>query len=103
MAYEELAQFILSFEHYPLRSISSEYFEWKLDRNPFLKGYVYYEKREGRIVGVKTHVPKKIQILGHELICAESGDEFTHPDFQRQGISKKASCALLEKAQQTEN
>ena len=80
-----------------LRSISKEYYEWKAVKNPFQQGEIYLERKDDIVIGSTTITPKKISILGEELIAAEIGDTFTHPDYQRQGVFSKGvnECTKL--------
>jgi GNAT superfamily N-acetyltransferase len=53
------------------------------------------------IVGIRNITPKRMKVLGTLVNAAESGDNFTHPDYQRRGISFKlmmfARESMLEK------
>jgi len=71
------------------RSTSEEYYDWKIFRNPYHKGKIFLERKEGMVVGSFTITPKKISIHGKELLAAETGDAFTHSQFRRRGISTK--------------
>lgn len=81
-----MSEFRALFGENEYRSTSKEYYEWKIFKNPYQQGKVYLECKEGIIVGSTTITPKKISIWGKELIAAEIGDTFTHPEYRRQGI-----------------
>ena len=68
------------------RSMSKEYYEWKLRNNPYKEGMVFLERRQDVVVGSLTITPKRISIGGKVLTVAELGDAFTHPEYQKQGI-----------------
>lgn len=75
------------FEYDPLcRSCEPEYYEWKCYKNPVLQGEVWIAEDGNTLVGMKSMTPKKIKILDKVVIGAETGDTFTHPDYQRRGI-----------------
>lgn len=69
-----------------LRSSSKEYFEWKILKNPFKQGKVYLERDMGKVTGSLTITPKKLSVEGNEILGAELGDAFTHPEHRKQGI-----------------
>lgn len=81
-----ISEFRAIFGENKLRSTSKEYYEWKLFKNPYQQGKIYLERKEGIVVGSTTITPKKISIFGKELMAAEIGDTFTHPEYRRQGI-----------------
>lgn len=72
------------------RSTDEHYYDWKIYQNPYIKGEIYLEIRDGIIVGSSTITPKRISIVGHKSFAAELGDSFTLPRYQRQGINSRA-------------
>jgi GNAT superfamily N-acetyltransferase len=78
--------FYSSGEENPNRSHESEYYEWKLFRNPVRPGEMWFAETDDKIVGMKSMTPKRIKILDTIFDGAETGDNFVHPDFQRRGI-----------------
>jgi GNAT superfamily N-acetyltransferase len=88
-----MSEFRKLFGENKFRSISKEYYEWKIDKNPYQKGLIVLERREGKVVGSGTLTPKKVSIFGEEHLAAEGGDAFTHPDYRRQGIYTKIGHA----------
>jgi GNAT superfamily N-acetyltransferase len=69
------------------RSISPEYYFWKLDRNPFGKGSLTVAYHENEIIGSNTATWKACRYKGKKLMVVETGDSFTNPDFQGLGIN----------------
>lgn len=81
-----MSEFRSLFGKNEFRSTTSGYYEWKLLKNPYKHGKLYLEYKDDIIVGSTTITPKKVSILGKELLAAEIGDTFTHPKYRRQGI-----------------
>lgn len=77
------------FGYSAIRSHEPEYYSWKCYQNPALLGEIWLAEDGDTIVGMKSMTPKKIMILGEVVVGAETGDTFTHPDYQRQGIFTK--------------
>lgn len=72
---------------------SEDFLRWKLGySNPAGKGFLAFAEFRGKVVGTMTLVPKRIWFSSQELIIGEIGDAFTHPDFLKPSILKKASC-----------
>ncbi len=69
-----------------IRSHEPEYYEWKCYKNPALPGEMWLAEDGDKIVGMKSMIPKRMKVLGKVLDAAETGDTFTHPNYQRQGI-----------------
>lgn len=69
-----------------IRSTNPEYYEWKCYQNPFSSGEIWLAMDGSAIVGMTSMTPKRIMILGKIMAAAETGDNFTHPDYQRRGI-----------------
>ena len=80
------------------RSISREYYEWKIYKNPVMAGYIYLEVKNGRVVGSSTLMPRRIAILDEIVLGAEWGDSFTPPEYRRQGINARALSACKDYA-----
>jgi GNAT superfamily N-acetyltransferase len=80
------------------RSISREYYEWKIYKNPVREGDIFLETRDGRVVGSSTLMPRKIAILNEIFSAAETADSFTLPEYRRQGINSKALKYCIEYA-----
>ncbi|HPQ44612.1 MAG TPA: GNAT family N-acetyltransferase [Syntrophales bacterium] len=89
-----MSDFRVLFGENRLRSIKPEYYEWKIVQNCFKRGQIYLEKQDGIIAGSTTITPKKISCFGEELLAAEIGDTFTHPDYRKRGIFSRGvkSC-----------
>jgi hypothetical protein len=75
------------------RAIGEEYYEWKVFKNPAMVGDIYLEMRDGRSVGSSTVMPKKIAIMDKIVMAAEWADNFTVPEYRKQGINIKAVTA----------
>lgn len=73
----------------PTRSTNKEYYKWKISNNPYSSGYIYLEFNEGIVTGSTSITPKKIAVLGEELLGAEIGDTFTHSEYRRTGICSR--------------
>jgi hypothetical protein len=73
----------------PVRSIGQEYYEWKVYKNPVMKGDIHFEIRDGRAVGSGVVMPKKVAILDEIVLAAETADSFTVPEYRGQGINTK--------------
>lgn len=96
--YESMANFRSIFGRNPIRSIAKEYYKWKLSDNPYQRGHIYLERKDGIVVGSTTITPKRIAIFGEELLGAEIGDTFTHHDYRRQGIFSRGVTECTEYA-----
>jgi len=92
----DIAKFIRSLSNNQSRLITEEYFEWKINENPYMQGEIFLEKRAGDVIGSFTITPKKISVYGEEILAAETGDTFTHPQFQRKGINTKLRNSCIE-------
>lgn len=68
------------------RSCEPEYYEWKCHKNPILPGEMWLAEDGDAVVGIKSMTPKRMKVLGKVVVGAETGDTFTHPDYQRRGI-----------------
>jgi hypothetical protein len=68
------------------RSCEPEYYAWKIWKNPVRLGEIWFAKSDNTIVGFKSMTPKRIKILDSIVDGAETGDTFTHPEYQRRGI-----------------
>jgi hypothetical protein len=73
----------------PIRSISQEYYEWKVYKNPVMVGDIHLEMKDGRSVGSAVVMPRKVAILDKVVLAAETADTFTVPECRGQGINTK--------------
>jgi Acetyltransferase (GNAT) domain len=96
--YETMANFRSIFADNSCRSISKEYYKWKIVDNPFKAGHIYVEKKDDVSAGSTTLTPKKLSILGQETPAAEVGDTFTHPNYRRQGVFSRGGKDCTEYA-----
>lgn len=69
-----------------IRSHEPEYYGWKCYQNPFQPGEMWLAEDGDMLVGIKSMIPKRMKISGEVVVGAETGDTFTHPDYQRRGI-----------------
>lgn len=75
---------------------SEDFLRWKLGySNPAGKGYLAFAEFQGNVVGTMSLVLKRIWVNGQELIVGEIGDAFTHPDFLKPSMVRKARCATV--------
>lgn len=74
------------FLYNPNRSCEPEYYEWKCWKNPMRLGEMWLAESGNTVVGMKSMTPKRVKILEAIVDGAETGDTFTHPDYQRRGI-----------------
>jgi hypothetical protein len=84
--YESMANFRKMFGRNPTRSINKDYYKWKILNNPHGLGHIYLEIKENLVTGSASITPKKLSISGKQLLGAEIGDTFTHPDYRKLGI-----------------
>jgi GNAT superfamily N-acetyltransferase len=75
------------------RSHEPEYYAWKCCQNPVLPGEIWIAEDGNKIVAIKNTTPKRMKVLGTVVNAAEIGDSYTHPDYQRLGISTVLSKA----------
>ena len=85
------------FGHSLVRSHETEYYRWKCYGNPVLAGEMWLAEDGGRLVGIKNVTPKPMKVLGEVMPVAETGDTFTHPDYQGRGIFTRLFQAAREK------
>ncbi len=83
---ESMSNFRKLFVRNLTRSISKEYYRWKILDNPYSRGHIALEFKDDLVVGSASITPKKLNILGTEVLGAEIGDTFTHPDYRRIGV-----------------
>jgi len=83
----KVAEFRQGFPLSPLMRVEEpEYHEWKCHRNPVEPGYIWLVEDGGKIVATASMTPKKMKILGKEVLAAETGDTFTLPEYQGKGV-----------------
>ncbi len=68
---------------------SSEYFRWKLEKNPSGKGFLSCAVSNGNVVGVTSITRKKAWYKGKIITVGEIGDTYTHPLFLKKGKQRK--------------
>ena len=95
---QRMSEFRALFGKNKVRSTSREYYEWKILRNPFQRGSIYLERKDGIVAGSTTLTPKKLFVQGLGVQAAEIGDTFTHPEYRRQGIFSRGVRACTQYA-----
>lgn len=73
----------------PIRSISQEYYEWKVYKNPVVAGDIFLEMKDGRSVGSAVIMPRKVATLDDITLASETADTFTVPEYRGQGINTR--------------
>ena len=97
---ENACKFLLSFRTAEDEPIwSPEYFRWKLKENLAGEGFLTLAISDKEVVGTVSVTPKHVWYKGSIVDAAESGDTYTHPDFQRQGIFTTVVDATRKRAQ----
>jgi GNAT superfamily N-acetyltransferase len=69
-----------------VRCYDSEYYQWKIRENPIQSGEIWLAEINDQFVGMKSMTPKSLLFEKRLIDAAETGDTFTHRDFQRRGI-----------------
>jgi len=87
-----------SFGLNPFRSTAPEYYKWKISENPSMQGFTHLEMRDGNTAGSATLTPKRLSVMGEELLGTEIGDTFTHIGYRRQGIFTRCVCECTDYA-----
>ena len=82
----------------PIRSISQEYYEWKVYKNPVMAGNIHLELKDGHTVGSAVVMPRKVAILDEVVLAAETADTFTRPEYRGQGINTKILGIAIDQA-----
>ena len=84
---QRVAEFRKSFPISPLvKCEEPEYHKWKCCSNPVQEGYIWLAEDGDRIVSTASMTPKRMKIMGREVLAAETGDTFTLPEYQGRGI-----------------
>lgn len=99
MSSREISEFRKTFGPHPVRSIEPSYYQWKIDENPFLRGRISLEQRDGKVVSAATIVPKRLSVFGETVLGAETGDNVTDPTYRRQGLFTKVTSSNMDYAQ----
>jgi len=68
------------------RSISKEYYKWKILSNPKGNGILHVTKINNEIVGMASITPKSFLLNGEVIQSAELGDCFINPNKNRKGM-----------------
>jgi len=77
------------FPENPIRSISEEYYAWKVYNNPVMAGDIHLEMRDGRTAGSAVVMPRKVANMDDIVLAAETADTFTVSEYRGQGINTK--------------
>ena len=68
------------------RSISAQYYHWKLASNYHQTGIIHVAKSEQEIVGMVSITPKSAIIQNRRVNAAELGDCFINPKKNQRGM-----------------
>lgn len=79
-----------------------EFFRWKHRDSPFGASPGLVAVHDGRIVGVRLFLRWRLVTGSRTLEAVRAVDTATHPDFQRQGIFRRLTVALLEQLDRDE-
>lgn len=72
------------------------YFRWKYLENPAGR-VVAFEARQGeQLAAFYGLLPEALELEGQPLLCYQSMDTMTHPDFQRRGLFTRTAQAALQ-------
>lgn len=83
----------------PTGNRTAEFFAWKHEHSPFGASPGLVAVHEGRIVGVRLFLRWELATGAHTIKAVRAVDTATHPDYQRQGIFRRLTLALLEQVQ----
>jgi len=70
---------------------SSEYFKWKLHRNPAGRGFLSCAVNGDEVVGTASITLKRIWYDGRVVVGGETGDTYSHPDFRKRKKNRSPS------------
>ena len=81
-------QIIPLFNHIFNKSITSEYYNWKVSLSPFTLHCptVWIAETENKLIGHYASTPMKFWINSREYTVVHDSDAMTHPDFRKEGI-----------------
>ena len=68
------------------RSISANYYNWKLIKNYINSGILHVAEIEGKVVGMVSITPKSILYKGKKINSGELGDCFINPQHNQKGM-----------------
>ena len=70
---------------------SSEYFKWKLQRNPAGRGFLSCAVSGDEVVGTASITLKRVWYNGKIVVAGETGDTYTHPAYRKRTLAKPHS------------
>ena len=79
----------------PTGSRTSDFFRWKHVNGPFGPSPGLLAVHDGRVVGVRLFLRWQLAAGEQTLSAVRAVDTATHPDYQRQGIFRRLTMALL--------
>ncbi len=65
---------------------NTDLFHWKIIDNYIRPGIINLVKEGDQIVSIASVTPKRLFLKGQEVLAAETGDNYTDPKYQRQGM-----------------
>ena len=76
---------------------SMNYWNWKYKNNPagFYNQLVCLADNDGELAGQYTIIPVKMLVLGENLLCAQSVDTATSPNYRRLGVFEATANATF--------
>jgi len=77
---------ISKYESVPERDFDTEFYLWLHRRNPIMQGEIWIAENCGRVVGMRSAIPKRLKIFEKIMIGAEMGDSYTQPEYRGQGM-----------------
>jgi len=76
-----------------------KWWHWKYQENPAGKARIWLADHSGKIVGQYAIVPVAMKIGCENVVCAQSVDTMTHPDYRRQGMFETLAKAVYAEAE----
>ena len=68
------------------RSISANYYSWKLIKNYIDSGILHFSEIEDKVVGMVSLTPKSVLYKGKKIKSVELGDCFINPQHNQKGM-----------------
>ncbi len=75
---------------------SNDYFEWKFERNPHGRAWIWVGDDDGTIAGCYVWNPVRLRVGKTTILGAQSVDAAVHPDYQRRGLFTDLARAATE-------
>ena len=86
---QALSNFLVE-NKFPISQLTSaEFYAWKVYNSPLGQGIISLEMDGDLVTASAALSPKPLLIHDEEILGAEIGDTFTHPDYRRKGLFSK--------------